>query len=422
MLSIILLSLLLFLVFMLTQKYPGRKYIVGVVLIIFNLLLVEILSYGFLLYRVQQGVNFYMMGNQKLLDEIIKLNLLNRISDEAKNQHSSFEIDNDVGYQPRPDKTQFQYKDTNIQRMRAVHAYYLLPSENRIRLAAFGDSFVYCDGEIIAHSWPYILETTVGNLEVLNFGVSGYGLVQSYQRFINYGLRYNPDIVFFNYVEITDRDQIPASSILGGRNLVNADLYRVNVEFKGDFLFFKASNALDLFNKDFREKFVYEPLGFSSQTAPFANKFFAVSNFGIVLKQWLAPQFWLRSMKTQKLPSLEINLRILRNILRIAKYNQFIVIFFNDKKFDQLPTPIQELLKLYAANAVYINSTELLQGVHTYTGIKKDDLLNETNHFNFRGNQLYAEALKIVFQKRSWGRGERTFRFDPKTQSFIQGQ
>lgn len=419
MLSIVVLAMMLWATFLVARKNPANKFLAGVVIIIFNLLALETLSYGYLLYRIQKGCNFYMVGNQFLLDELIKINLFSRISDESKSSQVSFEIDNDLGYQPRPNKSSFQFKDTNIQRMRATRAYRFIPPEDKLRLAVFGDSFVYGDGELTPKTWPHMLEKEVGNLEVLNFGVSGYGLAQSYQRFINYGLRYNPDVVFFNYVETSDRDQTSALSILGGRELTNADLYRVNVEFKDDFLFFKAYNALDLFNEDFREKFLYAPLGVAAHSIPFSNRIFSVLNCGVVLKQWLAPQMFAQRHVVEKIPDLSINLRILRNILRITEFQQIKVIFFYGKDFQDLPPEIKDLLNQHSSHVVYVNSKKVLEKLFTFYGVQEKDLLNATNHYNGKGNKIYAEALKLTFKNQLWGRRDRIFKLDPETKSFV---
>ncbi len=419
MLSIFLLTILLFAVFWFVGQKPRHKFWGAFVLVLFNLWLIEVISYGHLLWRIKEGSNFYMIGNQAVLDSLIRINLFSRISLEADSPNVSFEIDNDLGYQPRPNKSSFQYKEINIQRMRAVRPYTLVPPKDKLRMAAFGDSFVYCDGELTTQTWTYFLEQDIKNLEVLNFGVSGYGLAQSYLRFINYGLRYNPDIVLFNYVETTDRDQTPALSILGGRSLVNADLYRVNVVYENDFLFSKSYNALDLFNADFRERYIYAPLGFTARTMPFSNKFFAVSNFGVFLKQWLAPKYFEKYAGQQKPLDIKVNVKILKNILRIAEYNKIMVVFFYGKPFGQLPVEIQQILNEYSANMVYVNSEDLLSRLFALHKVRKEDVLNATRHFNPSGNRIYMQAIEVILKSRAWGRAERSFNLDPDSATFI---
>jgi hypothetical protein len=54
--------------------------------------------------------------------------------------------------------------------------------EDRLRIAAVGDSFVHCDDVPLEATWPYQLERERDDLETLNFGVPGFGTDQAYLR------------------------------------------------------------------------------------------------------------------------------------------------------------------------------------------------------------------------------------------------
>jgi hypothetical protein len=62
------------------------------------------------------------------------------------------------------------------------------------RIGAFGDSYTYSGGDYF-HTWTHVLEGSRPNLEVLNFGVGGYGTDQAYLRYRRDGVAYKPDIV-----------------------------------------------------------------------------------------------------------------------------------------------------------------------------------------------------------------------------------
>ncbi len=78
--------------------------------------------------------------------------------------------------------------------------------KNKIRILSFGDSFTFGEGIEYGQRFTDIIEKSFPNLEVINFGVPGYGLDQCLIRFAAQGLKYSPDyvIIFINKV-IIDR-------------------------------------------------------------------------------------------------------------------------------------------------------------------------------------------------------------------------
>jgi len=73
--------------------------------------------------------------------------------------------------------------------------------EQGLRIAVLGDSFMEAlhvpDGEILAD----ILETRFnGDVDVLNFGITGYGTLHEFLVFKKYAKRYNPDFVLLFFV------------------------------------------------------------------------------------------------------------------------------------------------------------------------------------------------------------------------------
>ncbi|KKS98480.1 MAG: hypothetical protein UV73_C0001G0001 [Candidatus Gottesmanbacteria bacterium GW2011_GWA2_43_14] len=78
-------------------------------------------------------------------------------------------------------------------------------NREKTRLVALGDSFVY--GECVGddETFSTLMEQNSRNLEVMNFGVHGYGLDQIYLRLKN-ALTYSPDIVILGlYNEEVER-------------------------------------------------------------------------------------------------------------------------------------------------------------------------------------------------------------------------
>ncbi len=78
--------------------------------------------------------------------------------------------------------------------------YDLTKPKDKTRILVFGDSFTYGEGVEYGERFSDIIEKSFPNLEVINFGVPGYGLDQILVKFAAEGLKYSPDytIIFIN--------------------------------------------------------------------------------------------------------------------------------------------------------------------------------------------------------------------------------
>jgi lysophospholipase L1-like esterase len=88
-----------------------------------------------------------------------------------------------LGWRPRPGLD----KGTDVidsRGLRSSREYATSPPAQTFRIAAFGDSFVYGSEVRGEEAWPAQLERIGHGLEVLNFGVPGYGPDQAYLRFL----------------------------------------------------------------------------------------------------------------------------------------------------------------------------------------------------------------------------------------------
>lgn len=85
--------------------------------------------------------------------------------------------------------------------IRARREYAQTPPDDTLRIAIFGDSFTAGEDVSDDESWGQQLETLLNKAgirtEVLNLGVSGYGMDQAYLRWQHFGLGFAPDIVIF---------------------------------------------------------------------------------------------------------------------------------------------------------------------------------------------------------------------------------
>jgi hypothetical protein len=69
------------------------------------------------------------------------------------------------------------------------------------RIATVGDSFTFADEVSFEASWPNRLEQQLGsNIQVLNFGVSAYGIDQAYLRYLRDVRPWHPDLVVLGFI------------------------------------------------------------------------------------------------------------------------------------------------------------------------------------------------------------------------------
>src|SRR5256885_5239021 len=87
----------------------------------------------------------------------------------------------------------------NGQGLRGERHYARRPAAGVLRVAAFGDSFVYGNEVVDSAAWPAIAERLFPGLEVLNYGVGGYGVDQAYLRFGAEGMDLAPQIVLIGF-------------------------------------------------------------------------------------------------------------------------------------------------------------------------------------------------------------------------------
>jgi hypothetical protein len=95
------------------------------------------------------------------------------------------------------------YRDSlnaiNSQGLRATRRYAAQPPRGVLRVAAFGDSFVYGNDVADSAAWPALVQQLFPQIEVLNYGGGGYSVDQSYLRFCAEGMALAPRIVIIGF-------------------------------------------------------------------------------------------------------------------------------------------------------------------------------------------------------------------------------
>jgi hypothetical protein len=89
--------------------------------------------------------------------------------------------------------------NSNSQALRGVREYSPAPGPDVLRVAAFGSSIVECSEVDDANSWPALIESANPDMEVLNYGVAGYGSDQAYLRYLAEGKQLAPKVVLLGF-------------------------------------------------------------------------------------------------------------------------------------------------------------------------------------------------------------------------------
>lgn len=103
-------------------------------------------------------------------------------------------FDPDLGWTIRPHGNRPQYQ-ANSKGIRATREYDLAPPADRVRVAAFGDSFTHASGVPTGFTWEEKLEGLEPGLEVINFGIPGSAPDQALLRYRREGAQYRPAVV-----------------------------------------------------------------------------------------------------------------------------------------------------------------------------------------------------------------------------------
>jgi hypothetical protein len=108
-------------------------------------------------------------------------------------------VDERLGWRYRP-----AYRNAanriNAQGIRASREYAPIPEPGALRVASYGDSFVYGNEVADADAWTAVVEAEFPSIEMLNYGVGGYGLDQALLRYELEGTELSPQIVVMGFI------------------------------------------------------------------------------------------------------------------------------------------------------------------------------------------------------------------------------
>src|SRR3989338_3519209 len=122
----ILVLFILFCICLLLMKFTKVIAVRYAAFFVFLALIVECLFFGYFLTRVYHGTSLFLIGNDKILDNLIKARLVYSVYFSQGKKYFLFQADNDLGYTLGKDKEAGLYK-TNKQGFRADREYPLIP-------------------------------------------------------------------------------------------------------------------------------------------------------------------------------------------------------------------------------------------------------------------------------------------------------
>lgn len=164
---------------------------------------VEAISHA-ALYFLAAFKGIYVPGSISFrINDKFRKNIRRILEADPKKEYVTF--DPELGWTLNPNAKAINAEgicigETNSLGARNAREYPRKKPAGKLRIAAFGDSFTHGSQMPTAFTWQAILEEHDPRLEVLNFGVEGYGLDQAYLRYLKDGVGCSPDIVLICYM------------------------------------------------------------------------------------------------------------------------------------------------------------------------------------------------------------------------------
>jgi hypothetical protein len=244
---------------------------------------------------------------------------------------------------------------------------------------AIGDSFTFGDQVSNDQTWPAILEDT-GEVTVINGGVFGYGIDQSYLRMLTLADQYQPDIIVFSFIpddiyrcELSERTSVPKPYfVVSGNN---------ELELKNDHIpaSFPSESTLDGFRQIAGYSFLAHKLALR-----------------------VAPEYWLQgSWRSTRVHSdgTKVACLIFRQLAEYAQQRDikiYVLIQYDLDGFEGDLSEVDEALTCIDPNQIYVidlraSLAELKESnFHKY----KRFYYGEYGHMTKAGNAFVASSVR----------------------------
>jgi hypothetical protein len=286
------------------------------------------------------------------------------------------------------------------------------PPAGKIRIAAFGDSFTHGDYVNNDDTWAEKLNGMDANLEVLNFGVSGYGLDQAYLRYKEEGALFKPHIVIIGFMSEDIQRDVSVFRVFHSPAISMA-MAKPRFLLQNDKLIYLKNPMPDL--EDYKlllknEKTTLRELGkydFNYQTVYHESPFSFSGLFRLyqILRQQFFDRFdsrsiYLNGKYNEKSEAFKVTAKLFDLFYEKALQNgaqPIIAILPNRRDFYQLRkmgTPDYQPLLDYLISKNY-RTIDMLDGFDAFgAGRSVDDFFNVgEGHYAPLGNEIVAKGL-----------------------------
>jgi hypothetical protein len=174
---------------------PTKKAVFSLVLLAVLWLVVELICLGGLWYlKRYKNVEY-----QPTLVEDLSFKHRSVLGIQLDSDVSYVMFDPELGWSIRPNSHKPLYT-SNSKGLRANREYDVKPPADKLRIAAFGDSFTHGDGVPMGATYEEKLEALDPTLEVMNFGIPGSDPGQGLMRYRREGIQYHPAVVLIGHM------------------------------------------------------------------------------------------------------------------------------------------------------------------------------------------------------------------------------
>lgn len=164
---------------------------------------------------IAEAASRFVVGNNAMLARLIgpgdpigdtswRLQWVRNSSDNAPFELSFDMYDPLLGWRTKPGiqggLTGRAKLTTNTKGIRSLKEYPYDKPPNTTRIVLLGDSFTFGENVADEQTYAYLLEQTLENVEVINFGVHGWGHDQMLLSLEEEGVKYAPDIVLLGFI------------------------------------------------------------------------------------------------------------------------------------------------------------------------------------------------------------------------------
>ena len=328
-------------------------------------------------------------------------------------------LDHELGWMYRPG-FRSETDHLNAAGLRSLREYSPSVPVGYLRVAAFGDSFVYGNEVSDSSTWTAQVERMDSAVEVLNYGVGGYGLDQAFLRYLRDGEKYHPQLVVIGFVSddlgriVNVYRRFMASNewplikprfVLGSggalqlraEHVPDVEGYRAYVE--------QPSRVRDLGQLDY----YYEPLIYENPLYDWSATVRVLSNAWVRLRRraWDSNRLVADNQYNVKSEAFRIQVALMEAFAKAVSERgaQSLVVFFPDKPSAMRTvagkaTAYAPLVRILQSKG--ISTLDLAPEFANDAGSKRaDEWFMPGGHYSYSGNRVAARAILRAVRQRN---------------------